>query len=237
MQKITPIYQLKRQARMLARSQNIPLHQALDTIAKRNGYERWSLLSTQYQQMPPTKMLPFELSAGDMALLGARPGEGKTRAGLELLIEAVRQGRSAVFFTLYLNESEARDALMAVAENRLSAANEVEIMTSDDIGEQFIASHLATLGRGTIGVIDYLQLLDRRCTERSLREQMRSLQNFVALSGTILMFLSQIDRSFDASKGLVPQFTDIPLSGSLDLSVFSKVYFMHNGVSTMTTEI
>ena len=39
-----PVYQLKRKARLLSRTDNIPLHEALDRIAVREGFAAWSLL-------------------------------------------------------------------------------------------------------------------------------------------------------------------------------------------------
>ena len=39
-----PINRLRRQAKLLSREADIPLHQALDRVAKGEGYQSWSLL-------------------------------------------------------------------------------------------------------------------------------------------------------------------------------------------------
>lgn len=39
----TPIYRLKRQAKILSRAKGIPHHEALDRIAAKEGFARWSL--------------------------------------------------------------------------------------------------------------------------------------------------------------------------------------------------
>ena len=48
-----PINELKRKARLLRRSGNIPLNQALNRIAKEEGYTSWSLLIRDYEAQKP----------------------------------------------------------------------------------------------------------------------------------------------------------------------------------------
>ena len=40
-----PLYHLKRQAKLLSRAEKIPLHEALNRIAEREGFSGWSLLA------------------------------------------------------------------------------------------------------------------------------------------------------------------------------------------------
>lgn len=71
----TPIYQLKRQARTLARDKQIPLHQALDHIAAHHGYSSWGLLAARYVRRPSPEALLRNLKPADIVLLGAQPGQ------------------------------------------------------------------------------------------------------------------------------------------------------------------
>lgn len=74
-----PIYHLKRKARKLSRAEDIPLHQALDRIALEEGYGGWSLLAAKAAAEAPAGKLFQQLLPGDLLLVGARPGHGKTR--------------------------------------------------------------------------------------------------------------------------------------------------------------
>lgn len=47
-----PIYILKQQAKAFARKNNIALHEALDRIAKREGFASWSLLAAKWRANP-----------------------------------------------------------------------------------------------------------------------------------------------------------------------------------------
>ncbi len=87
-----PLYLLKRRARLLSRKRNIPLHQALNMIAVEEGYNDWSLLVMKQAETLSADSLFRQLRPGDMVLLGARPGQGKTLLSLELLISAVESG-------------------------------------------------------------------------------------------------------------------------------------------------
>ena len=84
-----PVYRLKRQAKILSREENIPLHEALDRIATKEGYPRWSMLARQMLAIAPASAVGASLVPGDMLLLGARPGHGKTQFSLQLTVEAM----------------------------------------------------------------------------------------------------------------------------------------------------
>jgi replicative DNA helicase len=104
----TSIYQLKRRAKLLARDEDIPLHKALDRIARDEGFAGWSLLSAGVATCATEIEILSRLSDGDMLLLGARPGHGKTLLAIRLLLDAIREGRRGVFFSLEYTEQETR---------------------------------------------------------------------------------------------------------------------------------
>jgi len=73
-----PIYILKQQAKSLPRKEKIPLHQALDLIANREGFSTWSLLAARWNSDEASTALLSRLSPGDLVLLGDRPGLRET---------------------------------------------------------------------------------------------------------------------------------------------------------------
>jgi len=62
-----PINELKRKAKLLRREVGIPLNQALNQIAKDEGYSSWSILIRKYEdQKPKSKSFPktgYEIKA------------------------------------------------------------------------------------------------------------------------------------------------------------------------------
>ena len=88
-----PVYRLKRRARLLSRQESIPHHAALDRIAVGEGFGNWSLLAARMAAASPARTLLRHLRPGDLLLVGARPGHGKTLFGLELAVEAMKAGR------------------------------------------------------------------------------------------------------------------------------------------------
>src|SRR6478672_6127527 len=95
-----PLYHLKRKAKLLSRSDNIPLHEALNRVARQEGFSSWSLLAAKAAATSPAEKLFAHLAPGDLVLLGARPGQGKTLMSLELAVRAMKAGSPGVFFTL-----------------------------------------------------------------------------------------------------------------------------------------
>ncbi len=62
-----------------------------------------------------------------------------------------------------------------------------------------------------------------------LSEQLGALQAFARKAGIILAFLSQIDRSYDPESKPLPDLQDIRLPNRVDMSLFSKACFLHEG--------
>ncbi|MCX8477287.1 MAG: DNA helicase [Sphingomonas sp.] len=222
-----PIHQLKRRARLLARSEKIPLHEAQDRIAREEGFGAWSALSARMAASSPASALLPRLAEGDTLLIGARPGQGKTLMGLQLLLDAARDGRRAVFFTLEYTDQEVTQRIQSLGNRPVKYAP--EIVTSGDISADFMVRYLSGAPRGTVAVVDYLQILDQRRSKPSLSEQMRTLHSFARETGIILGFISQIDRDFDSERRPLPGLDDVRLPNPIPAGVFSKTFFLHAG--------
>jgi len=224
-----PVYHLKRRAKLLSREADIPLYEALDRVAFQEGYKSWSLLVAKAAAIAPAGRLFPRLRPGDLVLVGARPGQGKTLMSLELAVEAMKAGDQAVFFTLEYTEKDIRDRLRAIGMEWAQFEGLFEFDCSDAVSADYIMKRLASAPRGMVAVIDYLQLLDQKRENPPLAVQVRALKSFARDRGLIVVFISQIDRSYDPSKKPCPDLRDIRLPNPLDLKLFDKTCFLHNG--------
>ncbi len=172
-----PIFRLKRQARLLARESDVPLHAALNQVARDEGFRTWSHLSAFASDHRPAREMLARLSPGDLVLLGARPGNGKTLMGLELAIEAIRTDRPAFFFTLEDNEGVVFDRLEMLGTDRKMVENKLTVDTSDDIRADHIIDRIGHGSTGAVAIIDYLQLLDQRRRNPELDVQIKALSH------------------------------------------------------------
>lgn len=224
-----PVYRLKRQARLLSRKENVPLHSALDSVAAQEGFSSWSLLAAKAAETAPAGSLFARLMPGDMVLVAARPGQGKTLMGLELAVAAMRQGNRAVFFTLEYMHADILDRFRDIGIEPAEFADRFDFDNSDAISASYIIERLQTAPRGTLAVVDYLQLLDQKRENPELMVQVRALKTFARKSGVMLVFISQIDRSYDPSKKPFPDIGDVRLPNPLDLTLFDKTCFLNKG--------
>ena len=224
-----PVYRLKRKAKELARKDDIPLHLALDRVAVAEGFGAWSLLAAKSAETLSAEGLLARLEPGDLLLIGARPGHGKTLLSLQLAVEAMKAGRRAVFFTL---EYTARDVLGRFRALGVDPAQFDALFSFDD-SEAISADHimrvLAEAPRGTLAIVDYLQLLDQKRGNPELGAQVSALKAFAQARGVVLAFISQIDRSYDPAAKPCPDLSDVRLPNPLDLSLFSKSCFLNEG--------
>lgn len=224
-----PIFRLKRTAKLLARDSGIALHTALDRIAAKEGFHSWSHLASHYNKPGAAVTLLQSFSPGDLVLLGARPGQGKTHLALDLLCEAVKLGRPGIFFTLDYTPADILRHLRILGAQPENLQPLFQIDTSDDICADSILSTLRNASDGAVAVVDYLQLLDQKRDKPPLQDQIHALQEFAQARGTTLVFISQIARSFDLQEKSLPDLGDVRLPNPLDLNLFSKSCFLHEG--------
>ena len=222
-----PIYHLKRRAKLISRTEGIPLHAALDRVAREEGFRTWGTLAAQVSPRGLRSTILKKLSHGDLFLLAGRPGQGKTVLGLELAIEALRRGGCAAFFTLEYTQAQVRRSFRELGEDPARFGSRLRIDTSDEISAAYIINVLASADPGTVVVVDYLQLLDQRRENAPLSQQVASLRAFALERGLIIVCLSQIDRAFESTGRRVPRMTDVRLPNPVDLGLFSKVCFVH----------
>ena len=143
MQLSAPLYHLKRKAKLLSRAKNIPLHEALDRVARQEGFSAWSLLAAKVTASAPAEKLFARLAPGDLVLVGARPGQGKTLMSLELAVQAMKSGSRGVFFTLEYTEKDMLDRFHAIGVAREDFAGLFEFDSSDEMSSDYIVKRLA----------------------------------------------------------------------------------------------
>ncbi|MGL4576071.1 MAG: DNA helicase [Burkholderiaceae bacterium] len=224
-----PIYILKQQAKSLAEQDGIRLHAALDKIATREGFNAWSHLSSSWQQRDPTVVVYDQFSAGDLVLIGSRPGQGKTMLGLGLAIEAMSRGTRAAFFTLEYAEKDVAAQFAKLGKNIGEYKNLFLLDTSETICASQIAAQLDATPRHTLVIVDYLQLLDQRRNNPPLDDQVRELKQFAVAKQATVVLLSQINKNFDPNEKPCPDLSDLRLPNPVDVSLFDKACFLHDG--------
>ena len=222
-----PIFRLKRRAKLLSREARIPLAEALNRIAEQEGFRSWSLLAALWAKRAPAPEIFAQLSSGDMLLVGARPMQGKTILALGILAEAHRAGRFGAYFTLEHTTAEAGEALRSVGVDPASA--DILVDTSDAISADHIISKLRGVKPDAVIVVDYLQALDHSREKPPLSQQISVLKAFARDAKLIFVFISQIDRRYDASSKALPDVADVRLPNRIDTSVFSKTCFLRDG--------
>jgi len=229
-----PIFILKQHAKALSRKEKIPLHQALDRIASREGFNAWSLLAARAASERPSEKFLEQLSGGDLALIAARPGQGKTLFSLKLAVETMRQGNRAAFFTLEFTHADVAKCFEIMDEKLSNFTDRLLIDDSDQICADYIATRMASAPAKMLVIIDYLQLLDQKRLNARIEDQIQQLKALAQERQLIIVCLSQIDRRYDVTKQPFPSFGDVRLPNPLDIGLFNHACFLNRGRLQLT---
>jgi hypothetical protein len=224
-----PIYVLKQQAKAVSRRERVRLHIALDQIAAREGFNAWSHLASSWQRQDTSRLVYEHFRNGELNLVGARPGQGKTMLSLGLAFEAMMRGHHAAFFTLECTAAEVDKLCRAIGRRPGEFRNRWLLDTSEDISAGYIARRLTGVPPGTLVVVDYLQLLDQRRDKPALDTQVQELGAFAHASQVVIVCLSQIGRDYTLTSRACPSMQDVRLPNPVDLSLFSKACFIQDG--------
>ena len=225
----SPIYQLKRRARAFSRQEKIPLHSALDQIARLEGFGSWSLLANTYSNQSPAHPILDGLAPSDLLLVGARPNQGKTLLSLELAMASMQAGNHCHFFSLDYTERDILESFKSLGANPIDYQTRFEFDCSDNISADYIVAQLHNKPAETLVVIDYLQALDQKRSNPELNTQVATLRTWAQQHGHIMVFIAQIDRTYSVQQAPVPNVQDLRLPNPLDTSLFSKFCFIQDG--------
>ena len=228
----TPIYFLKRRAKDLKRSEAITMTEALDRVARAEGFNSWSLLQSKMADFTPRikeDILDY-LNPGDLTLIAARPGLGKTVTTLEVLLQAARYGRLCFFFSLEYTQRQAVEKIVQLDPTFDPTDSTLNLDCSDDISSDYIIGKTKdSIVEGAIIAVDYLQLLDQQRDKLPVQKQVEDLKEYAREKKCILIFISQIDRAYDQAAQTRPSLDHIRLPNPLDLGLFNKSIFVQNG--------
>lgn len=226
-----PLHLLKSRAKTIKKDSGITMTEALDQVAQIEGYLSWSLLHTQQKLViPKTKQEVLEyLLPGDLMLIGARPGLGKTQFALDILVQALDEGRHCYFFSLEYTHTKISKYFHQLLGENFNAR-----CLSIDLSDNISASHIIEKTRNTISttdiiVVDYLQLLDQKRSNPEIQDQIKILKNYAREKKCIIIFISQLDRSFDENKKLLPKINDVRMPNEFDITLFNKLMLIHGG--------
>jgi len=224
-----PIYQLKRQARLLSRQRGIPLHQALNEVAQQQGLRSWSLLAARFAAQQPANPVLARLHGGELMLLGGRAGQGKTLMGVEMAIAAMQAGQQSFFFSLEYTQADMQAQFATLGADMADFRKLFTFDASDNICASYIIDKLQAAPRDTLVVVDYLQILDQMRQHPPVSEQVQAIKIFAEQRHLKVVFLSQIDRRYNPVSKPTPELSDIRLPNPLDLTLFNNACFLNAG--------
>lgn len=229
-----PIHVLKSEAQLLKKEKAITTTEALDLIAKREGFNSWSLLQSKKDEMFPKsydEILDF-LNPGDIVLVGARPSKGKTVFTIGLFVQAIQRKLAPNYFFSLSEVHKDIAGRIALYDETIGNINEhlgyIAVDYSDKISADYIIERTkGTVGKKSVIVVDYLQLLDEKRSNPPLEEQVLKLKKFAKEKECVVIFISQLKREVESRAGGRPLLEDVRLPNPLDLKFFNKIIMLH----------
>lgn len=194
------------------------------------------------------------MGQGDMVLVGARPGIGKTSFTMNIATRAARNsGKTVCVFSLEMsaeqlvmrmisNEAKIDNTVLrsgrlagenwnslAIAANTLS---QCDILIDDTAGMSvtMMKSRLRKVKNLGLVVIDYLQLMQSESHSDNRAQEVGEISRGIKLMakefGVPVLTCAQLNRAVEARKDGLPQLSDLRDSGSIEQDADS-VMFLH----------
>jgi replicative DNA helicase len=227
-----PVHKLKSKAKELKKAKSIAMTEALNEVAKAEGYSSWSLLQSKAKDIFPKKseeILDY-LNPGDLMLIGSRPGLGKTTFTLQILLQAIQEKRKCFFFSLEYTHKDVASKIANLDETISQNNPYLTFDFSDAISAEYVIQQTKDqIEEGSLIAIDYLQLLDQQRSKPELQDQIEELKTYAKEKECIIVFISQVDRAFEETDKDRPSLDDERLPNPVDLGLFNKSMFLHNG--------
>lgn len=228
---------------LVAKNTRVAVHPVGDTISATIDrlQEKPEYVSTGFESLD--KVIGG-LAGGNLIILGARPGEGKTIFGMNLATMLARRGM-VVYVSLEMSEDELQLRLIsqfgevhmkslrnhtlneeqwkrvAIARQKMQGAPIFIDDRSTTLAE--MRSYIRSVSRrGQLAgvVVDYLQLIEGATAQQSRQEFVselsRSLKKLAKQLGVPVIALSQLNRLVEGRKSRVPILSDLRESGSIE---------------------
>lgn len=194
------------------------------------------------------------LNDGDLIIIGARPGMGKTALALNIAHSVVIQGHGVAFFSLEMPSEQLIQRMICAKADiplqalRLGDISDMDALTKsvddiskqelyvDDYGALNISQLRSKLRRLKmqkphikLAIIDYLQLMRGKNSERHLEigEISRGLKILARELKIPIIALSQLNRNIDNRENKRPMLSDLRESGSIEQDA-DIIMFIHN---------
>jgi len=183
------------------------------------------------------------LGEGDLVLVGARPGMGKTSFAMNIASNMAKHGKTVAVFSLEMSKTQLVGRLLSsegridsyklrtgeltpddfkrlsMSTTMLSATN-IYIDDTSDVTVSQMKAKLRRIKNLSFVVIDYLQLMqaDKRIDNRVLEigDISRNLKIMAKELGIPIMLLSQLSRGPESRTDKKPQLSDLRDSGAIE---------------------
>jgi replicative DNA helicase len=148
---------------------------------------------------------------------------------LQLLLQAIKEGRQCFFFSLDYTQKSLSARLAELDKKFAPNQPLLKLDLSNEISSDYIINQTNdAMIEGSLVAVDYLQLLDQNRSKPSLQKQVEDLKAYAKEKKCVVIFISQIDRFFDEDDRTIPNVMDVRLPNPLDIGLFNKSVFVQN---------
>jgi hypothetical protein len=216
------IKSLKKQAKLLAKEQNILLSNALNYVAQKAGFTHWSALTKHYSQYSSKSVEEIftMLRPGHLMLIGAGKNVGKMSFAMNLISNAYVNEIPSMYLSLHLPSCQILNRISFITNIAQDQFNTelLKVLHLKSKHESVIINNIEDVDKGSLVVIDYLQ----KIPESRLQAFMKKLNDVVKKQNLRLLALTQVKEESQCSP------IDMILSGHEIGRHFNHILFLEN---------
>ena len=225
----SPIFVLKRRARQISRETDLLLSQALNLVAKQEGYRSWGSLAAKYASTRTGVDVLARFEPGDFILMECRPNPTSRSQKLQFLTGMIDLKAKAWVFSSTNDHAEIKSQIQHFGQSSSADASNLNVLNIDALDADKIVETLGPKVRGGVILIEDLNELTPKLPPQGVNAQLEVLRSYAQRTLSVVILSASFEIPHEKNKQFNQPKAFQGAIGELDREMFTAYCVLSGG--------
>ena len=196
----SPIFLLKLRARQISRETDLLLSQALNLVAKQEGYRSWGSLAAKYASTRTVNDVLARFEPGDFILMECRPNPTSRSQKLQFLTGMIDLKAKAWVFSSTNDHAEIKSQIQHFGQSSPADASNLNVLNIDALDADKIVETVGPKVRGGVILIEDLNELIPKLPPQDVNAQIEVLRSYAQRTLSVVIFSASFELPHEKNK-------------------------------------